>query len=129
MAERYVRLGKCEESTYQWTLDFQGRRFHVHDRVGELVFGPVKFIDLFKRVFSDYNPREKDIIADWEPEWEQPNICKYFRPWKPEITEEVEDESIMLKCYWADLEYKRPWQEGKKRFKKRQLMRKIRMTS
>ena len=75
-----------------------------------LIFGPVKFINLFKRVFSDHSIKEIHAVCDWDVDWwegeEKQEICKYFHPWQPIKTEKVEDELVMLKYYKADEDYR-----------------------
>ena len=102
---RYATLGNCKELRGTNTLDFEGRRFHINDDVYELIFGPIKWINLFQRVFSDYDPYVYRRINGWRPTCEECEVCKYFHPWKPEKTEEVEDEPVMLRCHRADENY------------------------
>ena len=65
-----------------------------------ILFNSVKYMNIFDRVFSSYDDhsigiREKTPYSrddDYD-------VIRYFHPWKPNNTEEVEDEPFMLDCY------------------------------
>lgn len=102
-AERYARCGECKSTSCRshLTLDFEGRRFYITEAEASILFGPIKFMNVFNHIFSDYdaiNAEEK--LEQWFPD--EAKTAIYFHPWKPNQTEDVDDEAVMLECYLAD---------------------------
>ena len=94
-----MSLGECDEAHGQATIDFQGRKFHIEQqRVINIMFNSVKYMNIFDRVFSFYEDHSIGI-REKTPHSRYYDVIRYFHPWKPNKTEEVEDEPFMLECY------------------------------
>ena len=70
--------------------------------MASIIFGPVKFMNVFGRVFSNFETFQFKLLWEWEQDPVIPSVCKYFHAWQPEKTEEVDDEPLMLRYYRGD---------------------------